>query len=141
MTRYLIAAVLLLDALVILALAGAARADSHICWQQTDGAHPVQRVLVSGIPLHQPTISQTASSPLTYCTQPLPLATPAVVDVVVCRGDGVTCSTSSVLADGRPGPLRLYGGCRADLDDDGAVSLGDVSRALRRAVSGGACIP
>ena len=123
---------------------GAARfalADSRICWQQTDGAHPVQRVLVSGVALHQPTITQTASSPLTYCTQALPLVQPATIDVVVCRGDGVTCSTSSVLADGRPGPLRLYGGCRADMNDDGAIGLTDVSAVLRQAATVGACTP
>ena len=141
MTRYLLAAVVVIDVLLAFALVGVARADSRICWQQTDGAHPVQRVLVSGVTLHQPTISQTASSPLTYCTQPLPLALPATIDVVVCRGDGVTCSTSSVLADGRPGPLRLYGGCRADMNEDGAIGLSDVSAVLRQAATVGACTP
>ena len=119
-------------------LAGMARADSRICWEQPAGPGLTQRVYVSGIRLASPTISQTASNPLTYCTGPIPLALPAAIDVELCS---ITTCVRGVLPDGRTGPLRVYDGCRADLDDDGAVGLADVSRALRLAATVGACGP
>lgn len=128
---WLLIAVPTAAALVLLAgYAGAQEpALRRIRWEQPSGAHPIQRVYVGGIELQGVAISQVASSPLTYATAPLPIVEPVSIDVEVCLADGTTCARG-VLPDGRPGPLRLYDGCRLDASDNGAIDLPDLGRLL-----------
>lgn len=68
------------------------------------------------------------------------LILPATISLIVTSNDGRVFN--AVLPNGKPGPMVMYpdDGCRADLDNDGAVGLPDVSMSFSLASKNTACL-
>jgi len=123
----------------VFTLAGVARAD-ELCWQQPPEPPADRwRVEVAGITVPAEVVLMPPDYPRCkglsecYCAELPDLLAPYPVDAVAINAGGETPSSN--------GPLVIYRSraCRLDVNDDGAVGMGDLSAVLTEVVSGSVC--